>query len=260
MPHGSGEHVDRARPRDFWTRRSVWLFMLVSLALRVPGMFHDFWFDEAWSYLLVRQFVSSPLDVLTRVHIDNNHPLNSWFLYALGDRTAWFIYRIPSLVLGVASVALAGRIMARRGGPHAAAAMILVGGSYPLIVYASEARGYGPMIFFVLLAIEAYESYRLTRGWPALITFWAAIVLGSLSHLSFLHVYAAILLWWLYDERQRTARVRDAAKNLAIGHAVPLLFLATLYAVYVRHLGIAGGEPAGLRSVIAETLAVTLGA
>ena len=57
--------------------------LLTSLAVRVPGMFHDFWLDEAWSYLIVRG-LTSPLEVLTRAHIDNNHPLNSWFLYALG--------------------------------------------------------------------------------------------------------------------------------------------------------------------------------
>ena len=102
------------------------LIALFAAALRVPGLFHDFWFDEAWSSLLVRQFVHAPIDILLRLHIDNSHPLNSWFLYALPDQPAWIV-RVPALLFGIASVPLAGRIMMRRGRPHAAAAMLLTG-------------------------------------------------------------------------------------------------------------------------------------
>jgi hypothetical protein len=235
------------------------LIFVAALALRIPGLFHDFWLDEAWSYQLVREFVSSPFDVLTRIHVDNNHPLNSWFLYALGERP-WYVYRLPSLVLGTAAVALAGAIMSRRGRPHAVATMILVGSSYPLIVYASEARGYAAMIFFVLLAIDAYERYLLAPRWTALVTFWIAAALGTLSHLTFLQAYGAILLWSAYAENARSADLRHALANMVRLHAIPLLFLAGFYLVYVRHLAVAGAEPAGLTSVVVETIATTLGA
>jgi len=227
--------------------------------LRIPGLFHDFWLDEAWSYLLVREFVSSPLDVLTRLHIDNNHPINSWFLYAFGDQSRWYVYRLPSLVLGTAAVALAGAIMLRRGRPHAVAAMTLVGSSYPLIVYASEARGYAPMIFFVLLTIDAYERYVLARGWTALVTFWIAAIVGALSHVTFLQAYGAILLWSGYTDIRRSADLRDALANIGRVHAVPLLFLAGFYLMFIRHLAVAGAEPAGIASVVAGTIATTLG-
>jgi hypothetical protein len=171
------------------------LVLLAAAVLRAPGMFHDFWFDEAWSYLLVREFVSSPADILTRLHVDNNHPLNSLFLYVLGDRTAWYVYRVPAFVFGVGAVVLAGAIMARRGRAHASAAMILVGCSYPLVVYSSEARGYSPMVFFVLLALDSYERHLATRAWFPLATFWTAVILGFLSHLTFAHAYGAMLVW-----------------------------------------------------------------
>lgn len=238
---------------------SCWLVLLASIALRGPGMLHDFWFDEAWSSLLVRELVSSPLDILTRVHIDNNHPLNSFFLYALGDQTAWSVYRIPSFVLGIGAVILSGHIMSRRGRAHAVAAMILTGCSYPLIVYSSEARGYAPMIFFVLLAIDAHERYLVTREWLALTTFWVAAILGFLSHLTFVHAYGAILLWAGYEARKRTGDFQHALANVAGTQSLPLLFLAGFYLVYIRHLHVAGGEPAPLLSVLAETVGVTLG-
>src|SRR5205823_152187 len=99
---------------------------------------------------------------------------------------------------GVGSAALAGQILSRRGRPHAIAAMILVSVSYPLIVYSSEARGYAPMVFFVLMAVSAHERVLRSRTWPALIAFWTAAILGMLSHLTFLHAYVAIVLWSVY--------------------------------------------------------------
>ncbi len=239
--------------------RWIWLVLLLSLVARVPGMFHDFWFDEAWSSLLVRQFVSSPLDILTRLRIDNNHPLNSLFLYALGDRPTWFVYRLPSLVFGVGSVALAGRVMGRRGRPHAVAAMILFACSYPLIVYSSEARGYASMIFFTLLAIDSYERYLNARTRSALVMFWGAAILGWLSHLTFLHAYIAILLWSAYEERKRADRLRHSLARLAACHGVPLVFLGVFDLLYIRHLEVAGAEPASLSSVLNETISVALG-
>jgi hypothetical protein len=235
-----------------------WLPLLVAIAIRVPGIVQDFWFDEAWSWLLVRQLVASPLDVVTRVHVDNNHPLNSLFLYLLGAHATWVVYRLPALAFGIASVALAGRILSRRGRAHAMVAMILLGCSYPLIVYSSEARGYAPMIFFVLLAIHAYERYLVTRAWLALATFWVAVVLGFLSHLTFLHAYGAILVWAGYEARKRRGEL-GAVAELVGSQSVPLLFLAALYLVFIRHLHVAGGEPEGLLSVLAETAGATLG-
>ena len=232
--------------------------LLVALLIRVPGLAHDFWFDEAWSWLLVQQLVASPLDVLTRLHVDNNHPLNSLFLYLLGAHTTGVVYRIPALLFGIASVALAGRILSRRGRAHAVVAMMLLGCSYPLIVYSSEARGYAPMIFFVLLAIDAYERYLVTHAWLTLVTFWAAVVLGFLSHLTFVHAYGAILVWSGYEARTRRGVV-GALAELAGNQSVPLLFVAALYLVFIRHLHVAGGEPAPLLSVLAETAGATLG-
>ena len=233
--------------------------LVLALTLRLPGMFSDFWLDEAWSYLLVRQVVSSPIDVLTRLHIDNNHPLNSWLLFAFGDSLQWTIYRLPSLLLGVGSIVFAGRILARRGRAHAMAAMIVVATSYPLIVYASEARGYAPMTFFLLLAIDALDRYFAAPGWPAAITFWAAVVLGLFSHLTFLHGYVAMMLWSAARERARATTVVAAIRHFVQCHAVPVTVFAALYLVFIRHLVVAGAEPAPLASVLAETVALTVG-
>jgi hypothetical protein len=233
---------------------------LLALALRLPGMFHDFWFDEVWSYLLVREFVTAPAEILTRLHIDNNHPLNSLWIYVVGDRPWWPVYRIPALVLGVASVGLAGRILSRRGRAHAVIVMLLAAFSYPLVVYSSEARGYAPMVFFVLLAVDAHERYFAGGGWAARVTLWVAAILGLTSHLTFLHAYLAMCLWSLGASRTRHRDPVGGLQDAVALHSVPLLFLGAYYLGFMRYVRIAGAEPAGLFGVLGETVSVTLGA
>jgi hypothetical protein len=233
------------------------IVVICATALRVPGMIHDFWFDEVWSYLLVQEVVTTPLDIVTRLHIDNNHPLNSLFLYALGAQPSWWIYRVPSLAFGVASVAAVSTIMSRRGRAHAIAAAILVGCSFPLITYASEARGYMAMVFFALVAIDAYERYRADRRNGIAAVLWLAVVLGLLSHLTFFQAYAALLIWSLYDFFDRPNDM--GPRDLVLLHGVPLIFVVIFYQVYVRHVTVAGAEPASLLSAVGETLSVAVG-
>ena len=102
------------------------------------------------------------------------------------------------------------------------------------------------------ITIRRYEE---TRGWPDLIAFWVASAMGFLSHLTFLHAYAAILVWSVYAGSTRAGRTREAIVTIVAAHAVPLCFLATLYLVYIRHLRVAGAEFARWPSVIAETSA-----
>jgi len=58
------------------------MFLLLGLgfALRLPGMMHDLWLDEIWSITLIRK-LSSPLGIFTEIRYDNNHWLNSLYLY-----------------------------------------------------------------------------------------------------------------------------------------------------------------------------------
>jgi len=56
----------------------------VGMYLRLKGVFTAFWLDEIWSLKLVRD-LGSPLEVVTGLHIDNNHILNSLYMYMIGD-------------------------------------------------------------------------------------------------------------------------------------------------------------------------------
>src|SRR5437762_2787603 len=89
------------------------LILALATIIRTRAALNDLWLDEIWSLRLVGQ-ISSPLDVFTKIHFDNNHYLNSLWLHLCGFRGNWPGYRIPSLLAGVGTVILAGLIGRRR--------------------------------------------------------------------------------------------------------------------------------------------------
>lgn len=216
--------------------------------LRLPGLFDDFWLDEIWSYRIARE-LRGPLDLLLSPvgRSDNNHPLNTLLVWLMGEQAHWWVYRLPSLFAGTGTVILAALIGARRGHLEAAVAAVLVACSYPLVVYSSEARGYGLVVCFALLAFAAVE-----RGPVAL--FAAACVLGLLSHLTFVHVYTGLVAWTAY-RLARSAAPRGAARRLLALHVVPATTVLLLYAVFVRHLTIGGAPERPTGEALAESLA-----
>jgi hypothetical protein len=132
---------------------------VIAAIIRAAGLRGDFWFDEIWSWHIAMH-VHSALEVFTSpiARFDDNHPLNTLFMYFVGDCRAWQIYRLLPLVCGIGAVVLAVQCF-EWGTTQSVFSAALLGFSYPLIVYSSEARGYAPMLFFALLAL-----YALRRG------------------------------------------------------------------------------------------------
>jgi hypothetical protein len=233
--------------------------ILVGAVARVGPMFHDFWLDEAWSYILVRDFVSTPVDILNTVHTDNNHPLNSLALYLLGPTVEWPVYRLPAWISGVLCVPLSFAVMRRFGDPHAIYAAALVACSYPLIVYSTEARGYGTMLCCLLLALYSLQRWLLAPRWTTCGVFWTAVILAALSHLTAIHGYLAMLVFSVNELRRRSATFAGGLADYAKLHTVPLLFLVAFYWVYVRHISVAGSAPTRLIGTLAATMTMALG-
>src|SRR5204862_1912632 len=177
--------------------------------LRLRGVFTDFWLDEIWG-LRIALAAPSPLALITQIHQDTNHPLVSMFLYAIGPVRHWEWYRLLSLACGLGTIFLIRDRTYR----------ILAALSFPLIVYSSEARGYAPAAFFLVV------GYVLWKKNP--IGFGVAIVLALLSHLS---AFAVYLGFFSVDVVRR-----DWKK-----HILPIAFGAWYYVVKVRHLVVGGG-------------------
>jgi hypothetical protein len=242
-------------------RRVVLLITLLGAVLRLPGLFTDFWLDEIWSYDIAQQVHSIPDVLLSEpARIDNNHPLNTLYLRAIGPAKPFWLYRLPSFLAGVGSIVLAARIMRRAGrGPSVAAALMIAVG-YPFVFYSSEARGYAPAVFFALLAFESLLSdlERPSVSWRA--AFAATCILGVLWHLTFVQFYLAAMTWSVLAIRRREKSLFGQVVWWASLHVIPLACFATLYQVFIRHLTIGGAPDQNTWHVLISSVAMPVGA
>lgn len=262
---GAGPKPVPAPERAGAARQPEWIVIVVVACVAVAAAVvrfiaaqDEFWLDEILSLRLCAESAKSPFDVLT-LHLDNNHYLVTLWMYLVGDRANWSIYRAPSIVAGVGTVLLAA-VIARRWGSYATvAAAILTGSSYFLITYSSEARGYAPAGFFALTAFLGLDRYLTTRGAAASIAFGAASVLGFLSNLTFIEFYLGAIAWSLVSLFKSSSTPRQAVLRLFGCHAAPCCFLVALYLLDVRKMHYLGADPPPILNVIASTLALFMG-
>lgn len=260
------------RAQPVRSRFTLWLVLIVavSAAARWSGMTCDLWLDEIWSLGLVRD-VKAPWEILTRVLHDNNHPLNSLWLWLLPPTGPAWIYRLLAWVAGALTVLLAGfvgrRLFARlhpeAGGAAADAAglitAVLAGSSHLLGHYASEARGYAPAVAAALLAGLAllHRGERGAGRWAVVYAF--AAIVGLLAHLVMAFVLAAALAWTLVGLAWKREAWQAGVKDLLAWHGGPWAFFAAYYFGFVRRLSIGGGPENPLLGVLGDTAAFAFG-
>jgi hypothetical protein len=235
------------------TRRTTWwvglaAVLVAGIALRVIASLDDFWLDEILSWK-VAMSARSVGDLLTSpaARTDNNHLLNTLWLYLLGDRPWWPAYRTLSLATGSAAIVLSA-IGLRR--VEACAVVVLLAFSYPMVVYSSEARGYAPAIFFAAAGFLALRRFLDTQKPLFAILFSASCILGLLSHLTFAHFYLAAFVLSL-----RTKRGED----LALLHAPVLVAGIALYFTFIQHITVLGSPDVSVMHVVWQTLRLVTG-
>ncbi|MFV2069651.1 MAG: hypothetical protein ACC645_22015 [Pirellulales bacterium] len=232
--------------------------LVAAVGLRVAASCNALWLDEIWSLLLAEQ-VESPLEILTRFRVDNNHILNTFSLYWIGPGKPWIVYRLPAIIAGSLSVIAAAWIGARWGRVEKWTAMVLVAFSYLLIHYASEARGYA---LVVLLAFTCYESLRrhLDGGrlkWGLLFAVCAAT--GMLAHPMFAFCYLAAVYWSLTSWLTQRMAWRGIAIHGAICHGLPFSCGSLLYVFHLRGVELGGGPEYSFPNLLIETGSLALG-
>jgi hypothetical protein len=230
---------------------------LLAAVIRIFAAFNDLWLDEIWSIELVREFHSA-LGAFTQAHHDNNHYLNSLFIYFLGQHGNWPAYRILSELTGIGTVVLAWFIGARENKASAFFSMLVVALSYVLILYSSEARGYSSLIFFCFACFLILQSLLARPRWELAALFSLFAVLGLTSHLTFLVFIAGSLPWFCLRLYRRGLSVARIALWAVGCYGVAFGYLVALYLVDVRRLQIGGGTPMtvfeGYRAMLAWTL------
>ncbi len=175
--------------------------LVLSAGLRLLAARGDLWLDELWSLSFARQ-MTSPLDVWTAIHHDNNHPLNTLYLFVVvhlaGAHASPMLFRLLSLVSGAALLVVLFRSEYESHDAGAATrawiAITLCGCSFLAILYSSEARGYAPAALCGVSAYAQVRRGRILRSADRLL-FAATCAAGLLSHLTFVFVYAGLLAW-----------------------------------------------------------------
>ena len=153
---------------------------------------------------------------------------------------------------------------------------LLLSFSYPLIVYSSEARGYGLMVFFTVWAYAIVDgqfgwtasqasaaSTQPEQGHPAFrhspLLFSTAVILGFLAHPTFIHAYGALAVWTIYRLEEQSSSMKGVFRELVRWHLAPAIFLLLYYNVFVIRLQISGADPSSMIDVIISTATLALG-
>ena len=119
----------------------------VGAVVRVFAAQNDLWFDEVWTLELLRERVHSLGDVFINCKHSNNHHLVSLWMWLVGRNASALMYRVPSVLASIGTVALAGFIGIRRSCLEGCIAVTLTSWSYLLVHFGTEARGYSLAIF-----------------------------------------------------------------------------------------------------------------
>jgi len=228
--------ADADRPDANWSHKTFALAALIvagATIARVYAALGDFWLDEIISWMMIFRL----------------EPVEAW----------WEILRLPAVLIGAGAVAMAGLICRRRGSLEALTAMLLVGASYPLIHYSSEARGYSYLVFFsfvsLYLADRSLASPRLR--WELLFSICAA--LGILAQLLYLYCFVSIAAWGVWHMWREGRTWRAIAIKAVRLCSLPVALTTLLYVVTIRHMQGVGGPILPLGEVIVTTLSLTAG-
>ncbi|GAB2175598.1 hypothetical protein [Dongia sp. agr-C8] len=225
--------------------------LLLALILRILGANGELWLDEIWSLKLIDE-VEARHDLLWGLAIDNNHYLNTLWLWIVGADAPVLLQRALSILLGVAAVAAAGLALRRSGPAGVLGAMALFAVSYPMVNYGSEARGYAGLILMTLLAILLTESAtagsardRRRLGFANLAAvLFQPIALGGI---------AGQILWSAWMNRpsgkpsfaaiRRVIAATEATFSWTVRLLIPVAAIITFAVLHAEGYRIAGTDP-----------------
>ncbi|UCD65303.1 MAG: hypothetical protein JSW69_04525 [Deltaproteobacteria bacterium] len=227
--------LDKKLPRIFYP---VFIFSACLILAAGRG---DLWLDEIWS-LLLAEATSSTWEIMQIKH-DNNHLLNTLYIYILGEQERFFLYRLLAMVSGIATIYLISLQARTWGKTESVIALLLAGTSYPLILYFSEARGYAPAIFFAISTFIVLQKYEEQKTPLRLIGIWLLISLGLLSHLTFIIFFLSIFIYsvsllFIHNSRES---LKSRISDLLLIYCIPFVFVAALYFFFIQHLTLGGG-------------------
>ena len=203
------------------------LLLAGAAALRAPGLFSDLWLDEIWSLELVRG-ARSWTDVFLRITLDNNHHLNSLYLYVVGEGAPASVYRLLAFAAGIGTVAGAWAVTKRDGRVTQALAGIMFGTSYLMVFYSSEARGYAPVVCLSLWAWFFLEHHSRDPRPRYMLGLAICCLLGALAHRTFAFFLVGGYVWYDAHQQRSGRSLRNATRVTLAAFGLPFTLVALL--------------------------------
>ena len=218
----------------------------------------DLWLDEIWS-IFISEAAKSPWDIVSLFKHDNNHLLNTFYLYLIGKQNHLVVYRLFSIAAGIGSLFLLTAMASTWGYLERIFVLLFAGFSYPLILYFSEARGYAPAIFFALSSLFVLEKCLTNYSTIKLLLFWLCSCLGTLSHLSYIIAFLSLSIFVIYNEFSGSSSLKSKLQNSFKYLLIPSVFIISFYLYYAKDMTIGGGDVNDPFKEISRGIAYLLG-
>ena len=191
----------------------------LALVLRAIALGDGMYGDELITVDDTRSDLAGVFDGLERNEI--NPPLFyllAWGAKHLGDAVS--LLRLPSVVLGTAVVPVVWGLGRRLAGPRVGLlAAGLVALSPFAIFYATEARAYASVMFFVALSsfalLRAVESERNTLWW---VVYGVATLCAIYTHYTSIYVVLGLVAWAAVVHRDRVRRLAVVLALVALAY------------------------------------------
>jgi len=235
--------------------------IILAAVIRIIATHNDLWLDELIS-LRIANAVKSPWQIFAAVHQDNNHYLNTLYLYFVKAQNYPPLYRYLSVLWGVALVPAGYWLLSRRSRVEALILAALLACSYPLIHFSSEARGYAGALLGSVMACAALSRWLAGENGKKTFTMGAlygcALVLAILSHLTACLIWFPLAAGSLIILARRPGRVKWFWLWAAL-NSLPAIALVALYFLDLRFLTELGGSPMSVFHGLSRLLALGLG-
>lgn len=246
--------------RKTWVNHSWSLGILIFLGVVYSLMLilcarGDLWLDEIWSFNWIPHF--DGISGLLALAHDNNHPLNTIWMKWIGPAAPALAIRGLAVLSGLGSFLILVKLAARLDRDVVIPAGILFCFSYPLILYFSEARGYGPALFLSL-----FSTYLAITFWHRPVVapaFWVSCFLAVFAHATAVMVVGPVILWL----GVRFIGVRRSRRSYYLEYLLwvlpPASFIALFYLQFLRKMEIGGGPQYGLLAVLGNLSGYAIG-